>query len=634
MSSNNPPNPYFPNIDYNNAFFSAGVGNYITLSYANSHYLFSTGTATSTATTTFFSGNIGIGTSASSSYSLDIYNSTAPGNFVARLQSGGTNGQLVLSPGLNGSLGYVSFINATGTQVGYVGYGNNYANYIDLASQSGYLGYRADGNLIVALQLAVGANTINSGTALTVTGNASTTGNVGIGTVYSSSYNLDVYGVSLFSAKQGGYPSGGAIGSDGMAIVIYGGTSSSQCMALGFGAYQLWYNVPTGNYHSFYVAGTQVLTISSSGLSTTGVAFISASTPTSGNNYFDVGGTSTSTLYSYLNGLRISGQDANTLYLPPSIGNGSMALTVGDTTKSINLNVGNGNTIVNIAHATTNIYNNVGIGTAGNATYILYVNGTTCFLGNVWMSTNQITAGTYQILGGDGGAWQITYGTSYNSVQYSLLFNHTGYASYYISGTNSTNTQITSDQRVKTDITNISNSLDIINKLEPKNFNLLDDKDKVNLYGFIAQDVEKTLPQLVRTEPNYIANIYSNANYNNDTKIITIDKDITLKVGDKLKIILDYDKDELNEISISNDSMWYNRYKKRYVTIKSLIDSNNFTIEEDLNVTEQIFIYGIYADDFKTLDYNSLFAINTQAIKDLYAIIQSQQAQINQLLNK
>ena len=65
MSANNPPNPYFANIDFNNAFFSAGVGNYITLTYANSHCLFSTGTATSTATTTFLSGSVGVGTSAS-----------------------------------------------------------------------------------------------------------------------------------------------------------------------------------------------------------------------------------------------------------------------------------------------------------------------------------------------------------------------------------------------------------------------------------------------------------------------------------------------------------------------------------------------------------------------------------------
>ena len=69
---------------------------------------------------------------------------------------------------------YVQFINTAGTQAGYVGYGQALANYIDLSTQNGYLGYRANGNLIVANQLAVGANTINSGTALTVTGNAVT----------------------------------------------------------------------------------------------------------------------------------------------------------------------------------------------------------------------------------------------------------------------------------------------------------------------------------------------------------------------------------------------------------------------------------------------------------------------------
>ena len=293
---------------------------------------------------------------------------------MIRLQLGGTNGQLILSPGLSGSLGYVQFINTAGTQAGYVGYGQALANYIDLSTQNGYLGYRANGNLIVANQLAVGANTINSGTALTVTGNAVTTGNVGIGTVYSSTYNLNVYGVSYFEPKQGGYPGGGAIGSDGMSIVIYPGASSSQAMALGFGAYQLWYNTPSGNYHSFYVGGTQILTISSAGLATTGVSYISASSPNSGNNYLDVGGTSTSTFYSYLNGLRISGVDANTLYLPPGVGfSSNMTLTVGDTTKTLKLSVGNGNILVSVANTGTTMYNNtsinsLGVGTAADGT--------------------------------------------------------------------------------------------------------------------------------------------------------------------------------------------------------------------------------------------------------------------------
>ena len=197
------------------------------------------------------------------SYNLDIYNAST-GNAL-RVQSGSGNGSLVLTLGISGYLWYIQFLNSSGTLVSYIGYAN-LANYIDLYSVNGYLGYRANSNFIVASQLGVGGNTLNSGTALTVTGNSAITCNVGIGTVYSSTYNLNVYGVSYFEPKQGGVPSTGAIGSDGMAIVIYPGTSSSQCMTLGFGNSQLWYNTPSGNFHNFYVAGTLVLTVSSSGI--------------------------------------------------------------------------------------------------------------------------------------------------------------------------------------------------------------------------------------------------------------------------------------------------------------------------------------------------------------------------------
>ena len=95
MAAFYPPTVYFPNINFNNDFYAIpndpNNNQGISLSYANSHYLLSTGTATSTATTTFFSGNIGIGTTAST-YQLDIY---AGSNVnVARIQPGSTNGFL------------------------------------------------------------------------------------------------------------------------------------------------------------------------------------------------------------------------------------------------------------------------------------------------------------------------------------------------------------------------------------------------------------------------------------------------------------------------------------------------------------------------------------------------------------
>ena len=53
-----------------------------------------------------------------------------------------------------------------------------------------------------------------------------------------------------------------------------------------------------------------------------------------------------------------------------------------------------------------------------------------------------------------------------------------------------------SDYRLKTNITNISSSLDKIKKLRPVEFDWLVDRDK-HEYGLIAQEVEEVLPMLV-----------------------------------------------------------------------------------------------------------------------------------------
>ena len=63
MASYYPPTNFFQNINFNNDFYAISNNNQgVSLAYANTHYLFSTGVATSTAITTYFSGSIGIGT--------------------------------------------------------------------------------------------------------------------------------------------------------------------------------------------------------------------------------------------------------------------------------------------------------------------------------------------------------------------------------------------------------------------------------------------------------------------------------------------------------------------------------------------------------------------------------------------
>ena len=69
--------------------------------------------------------------------------------------------------------------------------------------------------------------------------------------------------------------------------------------------------------------------------------------------------------------------------------------------------------------------------------------------------------------------------------------------------------------------------------------------------------------------------------------------------------------------------------------IIEVIDEFTFKIKDDADINEtEIFVYGTLKEDFKTIDYKSLHAINIQATKDLYAIIKDLQERIRILENK
>ena len=99
-----------------------------------------------------------------------------------------------------------------------------------------------------------------------------------------------------------------------------------------------------------------------------------------------------------------------------------------------------------------------------------------------------------------------------------------------------------------------------------------------------------------------------------------------------MKILFD-NNDKNNLEIIIDDTPYNNRYKKRYCKVVEIIDNYSFKIDIELK-EENIFVFGKKVNDFKKLDYQSLYCLNIAATQELYKIIKDLQARIEILENK
>jgi hypothetical protein len=84
----------------------------------------------------------------------------------------------------------------------------------------------------------------------------------------------------------------------------------------------------------------------------------------------------------------------------------------------------------------------------------------------------------------------------------------------------------TSDVRLKKDIAEVSNALELVNNLHPVLYNWVDERPAINPgmkeLGFLAQEVEAVIPNVVRT---------TQGDGLEDKKVVAYDRLVALLVG-------------------------------------------------------------------------------------------------------
>ena len=165
-------------------------------------------------------------------------------------------------------------------------------------------------------------------------------------------------------------------------------------------------------------------------------------------------------------------------------------------------------------------------------------------------------------------------------------------------------TMTASDRRIKSNIIDISDTdaLEKLRLLQPKTYTYKDvvSRGSDSVIGFIAQDVQDTLPEATGTRTDFIPNVYELANVS-QSNIITFTNFNTANLESnsttiKLKTIDDTDK---------------------IVTIAEVVDSHSIQTNEDLGEFDQVFVYGQKVDDFIFLKKDAIFTITTAAVQEL-----------------
>lgn len=174
-----------------------------------------------------------------------------------------------------------------------------------------------------------------------------------------------------------------------------------------------------------------------------------------------------------------------------------------------------------------------------------------------------------------------------------------------------------SDEQLKFNVSNLNHeaTLEKFAKLVVKNYRY---KNRRSLLrnGFIAQEVEKVIPEAIAKMSCYAPNICKGAKLNNIDKYtfgFNLNTSIKIEKGDLIRIYAD----------------------KKYDLPIERIDGNSFIIKKftDKKI-EQIFVYGTKVNDLMAIDYDHIFTMNVAVTQKLGKEIKMLKREIQKLKSK
>ena len=166
-----------------------------------------------------------------------------------------------------------------------------------------------------------------------------------------------------------------------------------------------------------------------------------------------------------------------------------------------------------------------------------------------------------------------------------------------------------SDERIKKIETSNIDSLSFIDGIQLKKYSYIDNIEKpFQRYGFIAQEVEKVLPECVSFMKDFVPSVFKIAESVSGNTITLTNHG--LSIGERVRLIKN-----------GND--------KIDATIIAATDST-FTVDSTID-EKVVFVYGKYIEDFRILDYDQISCFAVDGVKKLHSIIKTQQTTIDSL---